>query len=326
MLRSKKLSFRLVPASALIAIAAVCWSPVASAGALSTYLAGIGVNTTDNLTSNDRPTYWTPTVAGVAYEIIDNQNGTLRPGAGQGGQNYDLEALYVQRVGNDLKITGVAGGNPLLYACPTGTSCPAAYTNYGMGDFFLGKLAGNTFSPTVGVETTGQFFTMNNSGYTASFTTPLKAGALVNLAGSVTTSGTVTCGGSPGVTPCDVPTSNTQNGWERGLSNWSYVPAPSQIYQSGVSPNTSGATAKMEYEQLGKDQVADSLLGQHYIYQATITNFAALGLGNEFTVHWGEICGNDWLRTNANVPLPSSLALFLLGGAGLAAGTRRRRA
>ena len=71
-----------------------------------------------------------------------------------------------------------------------------------------------------------------------------------------------------------------------------------------------------EYETLG---------GSHYIYQATITNFAALGLGSDITVHWGEICGNDWLRTTANVPLPSSLALFLLGGSGLAAGTRRRR-
>jgi hypothetical protein len=314
MLRSKNVSFRLVPASALIAIAAVCWSPVASAGPLSTYLSSIGVNTTTGLTNNDRPTFWTPTAAGVAYEIVDNQNGTLRPGAGQGGQNYDLEALYVQRVGNDLKITGVAGGNPLLYACPTGTGCPAPYTNFGMGDFFIGSMSGNTYSPKVGVETTGQYFKMNSSGYTESFTSPLKAGALVNLSGSVTTSGGVTGG------------TDAERGWERGLPNWSYVPAPSQIYGSGLSANTSGATATMVYERLGKDQVADSALGQHYIYQATITNFAALGLGDNFTVHWGEICGNDWLRTTtADVPLPSSLALFLLGGAGLAAGTRRRK-
>lgn len=48
-------------------------------------------------------------------------------------------------------------------------------------------------------------------------------------------------------------------------------------------------------------------------------------LGSDITVHWGEICGNDWLRTTADVRLPSSLALFLLGSAGLAAGTLCRR-
>ncbi len=306
MLQSRQVSFRLIPASAMLAIAAVCWSPVASAGALTTYLAGIGVNTTTGLANNDRATsYWTPSTSGVAYEIVDNQNGTLRPGAGQGGQPYDLEALYVQKVGNDLKITGVAGANfaqmQSLAVCPGPTPCTAGITpTYGMGDFFLGSVSGSTFSPKIGVETTGQNFTMNGSGNTTGYTTPLAAGKLVNLSGSVTTTGT---------------TSNPQ-GWETGLAVWNNVPAPSQIATSGYTVNNS-TTATMAYETLG---------GSHYIYQATITNFAALGLGSNIMVHWGEICGNDWLRTTADVPLPSSLALFLLGGAGLAAGTRRRRA
>jgi hypothetical protein len=112
-------------------------------------------------------------------------------------------------------------------------------------------------------------------------------------------------------------TTSSPQGWETGLTNWNNVPAPSQIATSGYTPNNS-TSATMAYEQLGT--------GPHYIYQATITNFAALGLGNDITVHWGEICGNDWLRTTtADVPLPSSLALFLMGGAGLAAGTRRRK-
>lgn len=290
----------------MLAIAAVCWSPVASAGALTTYLAGIGVNTTTNLSSNDRATsYWTPTAAGVAYEIIDNSSGTLRPGGGTGGQPYDLEALYVQRVGNDLKITGVAGAPPSqipsapctgsgVCALPSGTP-----STYGMGDFFLGSLSGTTYSPKIGLETTGQHFTMNSSGGTTGYTTPLAAGKLVNLSGSVTTGGVVT----------------DASGWETGKSSLDNKPAPSQIATSGYTLNNS-TTATMRYETLG---------GSHYIYQATITNFAALGLGSDITVHWGEVCGNDWLRTTADVPLPSSLALFLLGGAGLAAGTRRRR-
>ena len=305
MLRSKKLSFRLVPASAMLAIAAVCWAPVASAGALTTYLAGIGVNTTTDLTNADRSaSYWTPTTAGVAFEIIDSSSGQLRAGAGYGGQPYDLEALYVQKVGNDLKITGVAGANfaqmQSLASCPGPTPCTAGITsNYGMGDFFLGSLSGTTYSPKIGLETTGQNYTMNGSGNTTGYTTPLAAGKLVDLSGSVTTTGT---------------TSSPQ-GWETGLAVWNNIPAPSQIATSGYTLNNS-TTATMAYETLG---------GSHYIYQATITNFAALGLGSDLTVHWGEICGNDWLRTTANVPLPSSLALFLLGGAGLAASTRRRR-
>jgi hypothetical protein len=172
-----------------------------------------------------------------------------------------------------------------------------------MGDFFLGSLSGSTYSPKIGVETTGQNFTMNGSGNTNGYTTPLAAGKLVNLGGSVTTTSATT------------GTTSSPQGWETGLTNWNNVPAPSQIATTGYTLNNS-TTASMAYETLG---------GNHYIYQATITNFAALGLGNDITVHWGEICGNDWLRTTANVPLPSSLALFLLGGAGLAAGTRRRR-
>jgi hypothetical protein len=320
MLRSKKLSFRLVPASALIAIAAVCWSPVASAGPLTDYLTGIGVKTTD-LNLNDRAAgLWAPTTAGVASEVVDYSGGNLRTGAGYGGQPYDLEALYVQKVGNSLVITGVAGAPPSqmqsLVPCPGSTPCtPGITSTYGMGDFFLGSLSTSgstvTYSPTVGLETTGQHFNMNvnGSGSTVSYTTPLKAGDLVSLKGSVTTSGTVTC-----ATACSDATSDALNGWERGLSNWSNKPAPSQI---AASVTQSFGSATMQYEQFGT--------GPHYIYQATIQNFASLGLGNDITVHWGEICGNDWLRTTANVPLPSSLALFLLGGAGLAAGTRRRR-
>jgi hypothetical protein len=288
MLQSKKLSFRLVPASAMLAIAAVCWSPVASAGPLTDYLIGIGVNTTADLGNNDRLTsYWTPSAAGVAREIVDYSGGNLRTGAGYGGQPYDLEALYVQKVGTSLIITGVAGANPLSYACPTGSNCPAFSSTYGMGDFFLGSRSGTTYSPKIGLETTGQHFTMNSSGSTIGYTTPLAAGKLVNLSGSVTTTG---------------PTSGTissPQGWETGLTNWNNVPAPSQIATSGHTPNTS-TSATMTYEQLRT--------GPHYIYQATITNFAALGLGSDITVHWGEICGNDWL-----------------GSAGLAAGTRRRR-
>ena len=101
MLRSKNVSFRLVPASAMLAIAAVCWSPAASAGPtpLKDYLIGIGVDTTTSISDNDRQAYWMPKAAGVAYEAVDNQNGILRTGAGYGGQPYDLEALYVQKVG-----------------------------------------------------------------------------------------------------------------------------------------------------------------------------------------------------------------------------------
>ena len=61
------------------------------------YLQGLGVNTSTGMNAIDRPaSAWTPTAAGVIYQIEDSVGAGGLVGPGIGGQPFDLEALNLQ--------------------------------------------------------------------------------------------------------------------------------------------------------------------------------------------------------------------------------------
>jgi hypothetical protein len=66
----------------------------------------------------------------------------------------------------------------------------------------------------------------------------------------------------------------------------------------------------------------------HAAFQATL-DLSLLGsmASQDLLVHWGEICGNDFLRTPVTtaVPEPSTIALLGLGLLGLGAARSRAR-
>jgi hypothetical protein len=291
------------------AFGAMAFVAPASAGPVG-YLQSIGVNVNlaDGLGNQDRTVaQWTPSAAGVGYKIEDSVGSSGYVGPGYGGQPYDLEALYVQRTATQLIITGVSGANPGFNpaagtSSPTCTS-PTCSPTYGMGDFFVGSLVGGTFSPQRGIELTGHHFTLDGSGHTTGWSSPLDKGKVVTLSGSVASSGAVS-----GAT-----------GWESGLGVWGGMGAPSQLAAGYTAGSGSYTPAMIEYETLGT--------GPHYVYQAKLDLTALAGLDfNSMAVRWGEICGNDILEAlvPAAVPTPSTLSL-MVGLMGLGALVSRRR-
>ena len=270
-----------------------------------TYLQGLGVDITTNMGAIDRPAAaWTPSAAGVSFQIEDSVGAGGLVGPGIGGQPFDLEALYVQRTATQLIITGVSGA-PIALNPAAGTSStmcfpPACDPSFGMGDFFLGVRVGGAFAPRVGVELTGHAFMSNSLGYTSGWTSPLRAGGIVDVSGVATS-----------------PLTTGQVGWESGLSSLLGVGAPSQISDDYTVGFSLARLATLAYETIG----------EHTAYQAIVklSDLGSLnGLG-ELVVHWGEACGNDFLRVDLSggggeVPVPPTLSLLglaaLLGLAG----------
>ena len=314
---------RTAAGAALLCLGAGLHAP-AQAGPVLTYLQGIGVDVTTNMGAADRGNAaWLPSAPGVAYQIEDQSTGG-RVGPGYGGQPYDLQALYLQVTGNTLYITGVSGNtdNPAtLFPGPatSGTCASGSCRNFGIGDFFIGQGVHTAFKPYAAIETTGYRFGMDGGGFTTGWVRELARGRVVQVNGTV---------GNGSTAPNPI-------GWEVGLNNWgaNFKPgAPTQIAASGYTDT--GYTADFRFE----------VSGAHSFYQAVVdlTAFAAAvpgGLSNPFTVHWGEICGNDFLQWDplrpssdnipglsggSPVPLPSSLALLALGGLGLASARRAR--
>lgn len=272
---------------------------VANAGPIAIYLNGIGVNVPNAVSAaNSATSAWAPgSGADVSFVAEDSVGGSGYVGPGYGGQPYDLEALYVQRDGTQLTITGISGAS--LAAMPVGSSgacssSSACYT-FPIGDFFIGTGSTSAFNPLMGIEVTGQHYLMHaTQGTTIGWDSPLAAGSIV------------------GVTP---GTPGNQSGYELGLAAWNYVGAPSQLAASGWSLQPGAATVSWE------------MLNGHAAFQASM-DVSSLGslASSDFIVHWGELCGNDFLRTSSSVPEPASLSLFGLGLAGLAAARRRKRA
>ncbi len=290
---------RRTEASLAACFAAVCLSfaGTAVAGPISTYLGGIGV-TVPSATgggANSPSAAWAPGAgSGVQFVAEDSVGSGGYVGPGYGGQPYDLEALYVQRTATQLIITGISGA--ALSAMPRGASgscgsSDACYT-FGIGDFFIGTGSAAAFTPLFGIETTGQHYTMHPStGNTTGWNSPLAAGDLVS------------------VNPV------THAGYERGLAAWTYVGAPSQLAMSGWT-NIPGSAVITSPETING----------HAAFQATL-DLSLLGsfATQDLLIHWGEICGNDYLRTPTTTAVPEPSTTLLLGLGLLALGLVRRR-
>ena len=255
------------------------------------YLGGIGVSVPNaSSAANSGSAAWAPSNSSVAFTSEDSVGSNGYVGPGYGGQLYDLEALYVQNNGTQLIITGISGAN--LAAMPVGASgtCGGsdACRTFPIGDFILGNGTINNFNPLVGIEVTGQYYTMGPQGYTEGWNSPLAAGSIVDLAPNA--------------------------GYEQGLSNWNYVGSPSQLAMSGWTG----------FDPARRGTVTWETINGHSAFQATL-DLSMLGsvINQDYIVHWGEICGNDFLRVPTSVPEPATLALFAIGIAGL--GLSRRR-
>jgi hypothetical protein len=292
MITIKQLAGPLAISSVLMAAQA------AMAGPIDTYLTGIGVAVPNAVTAaNSGNAAWAPSSAGVAFTSEDSVASNGFVGPGYGGQGYDLEALYVQRVGSNLVITGISGAN--LAAMPVGASGNCASgspcNTFPIGDFFLGTGTVANFNPVVGIEVTGQHYTMDGNGYTSGWTSPLTAGSVVDVNGADVVNG----------------------GFERGLAAWSYVGSPSQIAAAGYTGQSALRTGAVTWETING----------HAAFQAVVdTQFLGSVIASDYVVHWGELCGNDFLRTAVNVPEPNSLLLLAVGliGALVLRGSRRR--
>lgn len=292
MITIKQISVPLAVSAVLLA------SQAAVAGPIGVYLSGIGVNVPNAVSAANSPnSAWAPVAAGVAYSAEDSVASNGFVGPGYGGQTYDLEALYVQTVGSNLVITGISGAD--LAGLPVGASgtCVsgnACYT-FPIGDFFLGTGTVNNFTPVVGIEVTGQHLDMNANGYTSGWTTPLAAGSVVDVNGADVVNG----------------------GFDRGLVNWSYAGSPSQIAAAGYSGQSALRMGAVSWETING----------HSAFQAVIdTQYLGSTLSSDYIVHWGELCGNDFLRTSVGVPEPGSLGLLAAGllGALVLRSSRRR--
>ena len=302
-------ALRALAATALALAAAITAVP-AQAGPFS-YLQGLGVDVSTAMDQIDRPSRWTPSAGGVWFSVEDSVGAGGFVGPGVGGQPYDLEALYVQRTATQLIITGVSGApiawNPAQGTASTTCTPPACQPSFGMGDFFLGVRQGSAFAPKVGVEIAGHHFTMDSLGFTNGWSSPLRQGAIVDVSGVAT-----------------MPVPTAPVGWESGLTQLMAEGAPSQIAADYTSGFSLARLASMAYETIG----------QHTAYQAIVklADLGALNGSGDLVVHWGEVCGNDWLQVDLPgnaVDAPPTLSLLGLAAfafAGVALQRRRRTA
>lgn len=273
-------------------------SQISMAGPISGYLSGIGITVPDTVTAANSPiTAWRPTNTSVSFSAEDSVGGSGFVGPGYGGQPYDLEALYVQTLGNQLLITGISGAS--LSAMPSGSSgtCTTSACNtFPVGDFFLGTGTLTNFTPFIGIEVTGQHYDINASGYTTAWTSPLATGSVVDVDGSKKISGT----------------NLTTGGFENGLVNyWGYEGSPSQLAASGYTGQSSSRKGTVTWETVNGHSVFQAAIDTSALVSSTNTSFINSLLSGNYIVHWGEVCGNDYLRTAGTaITEPSTISLL----------------
>lgn len=283
-------------------------SQISMAGPISGYLTDIGVTIPNAVTApNSAATAWRPTNNSVSFSAEDSVGGSGFVGPGYGGQPYDLEALYVQTLGAKLFITGVSGVNLSALPSPSSGSSfdsgltgrcnalQACYT-FPIGDFFLGTGNLSNFTPVIGIEVTGQHYDINSSGYTSGWTSPLTPGSVVDVDGSKKTSGT----------------NLTTGGFENGLVNyWGYEGSPSQLAASGYTGQSSSRKGTVTWETVNGHSVFQAAIDTSALVSSTNTSFINSLLSGNYIVHWGEVCGNDYLRTAGTaITEPSTISLL----------------
>jgi hypothetical protein len=266
-----------------------------------------------------------------AINVSNNPgNAVFAPGASQGftsvygdgvlvtsGDRYDHEALYVRQSGNILTVAGITSA---LWN-------DRGSTTFGVGDLFIGTRTAapvgannnqlNNLFTGYGVELTGAMYTMNSSGNTT--------GTVTNAYTQMGSLHSVT----PGVGYADGIQASRNNSTMTGpgqLVNQGIVGGDG--YNDGTSESAStwlaNGVASISWQQFAGNRHSA------FIAEIDLTSMLptiANSWNNNILVHWGEVCGNDFLETSVTigtVPTPASL---LLVGAGLLAlaGLRRRR-
>lgn len=305
----KSLALLLTLAGSMIAGNAV-------AGPVST-LQGWGVNTGAIGVANDVAAInYAPTIpSGYSTDYVTEDssvNGYVGPN--YGGQRYDLEALYVKQFGNQLQIAGVTGA--LWNNRPTADGAVSGVgTEFGIGDLFIGNRIGangNTFAG-YGIELTGAFYEMNDNGNTisAKMTT---AGAIYSVSSGV--------GYTDGLKHSRDKDSMTGPGQlVNGASESDGVGGSIDDTAEHFASILPGA-ATVQWEQLAGDRHSA------FLVTVDLTNFSPFysTQGNGYTVHWGEVCTNDYLETSVTVAEPLTVGLLGLGLVGLGFARRRKAA
>lgn len=147
---------------------------------------------------------------------------------------------------------------------------------------------------------------------------------------------------------------NASNGthWSYGLNldnRWSNTGGTFTLYQLNGVNNTDNALLSQNFLSCGLGTQCYYRNGQEVAVKTTSSSVHNTGLTGSWTVsansavtftldvgssalsqysnlalHWGETCGNDVIEGATQVPEPATIAIFLLGLAGLAAARRRK--
>ena len=223
-------------------------------------------------------THWIPTSSNVIYSLDDSV------GKGPTGYGNYVGPGYGGQAFDAEAIYASVANSRLYFGVVTGTK------NGWVEGFLPGDLAidiGNKGTYEYGVETTG---------LTHGYGEPSGYHAPSLLAGNIYK---VTSWGQG------------LNNWLDGLGNQGYVSAPTEILGIDTKTYTSQAIDDFGYYDLG-------IIGgeQHYLIQGSIPISDFSGWNGEFTLHWTQTCGNDFVKVSAT-PEPASFSLLGLGLLGL---------